>query len=121
MKFSTIRPAKEQALHARMRGLGIRGKDLKERFIHARGHGGQNVNKVSTAVYLKHLPTGIEVKVDKDRSQGVNRFLARRLLVERLEKEILGKRTAQEIEAEKICKQKARRKRKGKRRYLSNG
>ena len=68
-----------------MEGLGIQESDIVERFIRSSGHGGQNVNKVSTCVYLKHLPTGIEVKCQQERYQAANRFFARRLLVQKIE------------------------------------
>ena len=68
-----------------MEELGIFEKDIDEKFVRSSGHGGQNVNKTSTCVYLKHVPTGIEVKCMKDRSQSINRFLARRELVKKIE------------------------------------
>jgi len=76
---------KEQWLRRQMETLGIREEDLEEKFVRASGRGGQKVNKTSSCVYLKHLPTGIEVKCMKDRSQSLNRFLARRELVKRME------------------------------------
>ena len=106
-----VREDKEKALLDRMKALGIQDKDLEEKFIRSGGPGGQNINKTSTCVYLKHIPSGIEVKVQKDRSQAVNRFLARRLLADRYEKEVLEKPTDHDKEIKKIKKQKARRKR----------
>ena len=71
---------KNRWLQAKMEALGVREKDLEEKFIRSSGRGGQKVNKTSSCVYLKHVPTGIEVKCMKDRSQSLNRFLARREL-----------------------------------------
>jgi len=64
----------------RLRELGLRREDLVEKFIRSAGKGGQNVNKTSTCVYLKHLPTGIEVKCQQERSQAMNRITALELL-----------------------------------------
>ncbi len=105
---------KEKALLEKMRALGIREEDLDETFVRSGGPGGQNVNKVATCVQLKHIPTGISVKVQKDRSQGVNRFLARREIVYRIEQKLYGIASPAEIEREKLRKQKRRRKRKTK-------
>ncbi|MEI8356729.1 MAG: peptide chain release factor-like protein [Deltaproteobacteria bacterium] len=92
-----------------MKSLDLREEDIEEKFIHSSGKGGQHVNKTSTCVYLKHLPTGLEVKCMKERSQSVNRFLARRELVEKIES-LSGIRTLHEIRDEKLRKQKAKRK-----------
>jgi peptide chain release factor len=69
---------------ARLRELGLRREDLVEKFIRSAGKGGQNVNKTSTCVYLKHLPTGIEVKCQQERSQAMNRIAALELLARKI-------------------------------------
>lgn len=99
---------KNKWLREKMEALGIHEKDIKEKFIRSSGKGGQKVNKTATCVYLKHIPTGIEVKCMKDRSQSINRFLARRELVDRIEK-LSGKKTDEDIKKEKMRKQKAKR------------
>ncbi|MCL5062607.1 MAG: peptide chain release factor-like protein [Nitrospirae bacterium] len=104
---------KNKWLKEKMESLGIHESDIEEKFIRSSGKGGQNVNKTATCVYLKHIPTGIEVKCMKDRSQSVNRFLARRELAERVEG-LLGKKTREDIKKEKIKKQKAKRKKRAK-------
>ena len=89
--------------------LGIREEDLEEKFVRSSGKGGQHVNKTSTCVWLKHLPTGVEVKCMAERSQSMNRFLARRELLERIEA-LAGLPTKRDLAAAKIRKQKAKRK-----------
>jgi peptide chain release factor len=111
---------KQEELIARMKELNIREEDLVEKFILGRGPGGQKVNKTASCVYVKHLPSGIEIKCSKERSQEMNRFLARRELCERLEKELFGIKTAKEKQIEKIKKQKKRKDRKTKRKLLQN-
>jgi len=100
---------KNNWLSEKMEALGIRERDLEERFIRSSGPGGQKVNKTSTCVYLKHLPSGLEVKCMKERNQSINRFLARRELAEKIER-MLGQPTAEDLRREKIRKQKLRRK-----------
>lgn len=80
-----VSPAKIAALEARMRKHGIREADLEESFIRSGGKGGQNVNKVSTAVRLSHQDSGIEIKCMKHRTQGMNRYAARILLCDKIE------------------------------------
>lgn len=100
---------KERALLEKMEHLGIREEDIVERFIRSRGHGGQNVNKVSTCVYLKHLPTGIEVKCQQERYQALNRFFARRILIQKIEDQVLGRESAEQQRIAKIKRQKRKR------------
>ncbi len=109
-----VSPEKEEALLKKMDELGVKESDLDEKFIRSGGPGGQNVNKVATCVQLKHLPTGITVKIQKDRTQGVNRFLARRSLLSKIEEQLSGKPTKEQLKVQKIQKQKKRRKRKTK-------
>jgi protein subunit release factor B len=105
---------KEEELLKKMDQLGVKEADIDEKFIRSGGPGGQNVNKVATCVQLKHLPTGITVKIQKDRTQGVNRFLARRSLLSKIEERVSGKPAKEQIKIQKIQKQKKRRKRKTK-------
>ncbi|MCX8109844.1 MAG: peptide chain release factor-like protein [Syntrophorhabdaceae bacterium] len=114
-----ISPEKERALQDKMERLGIRDEDIIEKFIRSGGPGGQNVNKTSTCVYLKHLPTGIEVKCQSERSQALNRFLARRRLVEKIESMILGRESEKQRMIEKIKRQKRRRSKRAKEKVLA--
>lgn len=108
---------KSKWLKEKMEALGIREEDIEERFIRSSGRGGQKVNKTSTCVYLKHKPTGIEVKYMRERSQALNRFLARRELVARIEKLYHGV-SEEDIKRIKIKKQKAKRAKRSKLKYL---
>jgi len=114
-----VSPEKEAELRARLERLGAHESDLIERFVRSSGPGGQNVNKTSTAVYLKHVPSGLEVKAQTARSQGLNRFLARRRLAELLEARQKGERTAAQERAFKLRKQKRRRSRRAKEKVLA--
>jgi protein subunit release factor B len=104
-----VSPEKERALEARLRTLQIHEEDLEETFIRSSGPGGQHVNKTSTCVRLVHQPTGLSVKVQSSRSQGLNRFLARRLLADRLEQQLRGAESPQTLQRDKIRRQKQRR------------
>jgi peptide chain release factor len=108
-----VSPEKERALEARMQALKISEEDLEETFIRSSGPGGQHVNKTSTCVRLSHRPTGLSVKVQHSRSQGLNRFLARRLLADRLE-QLRGGESAPDQQRDKIRRQKQRRARRTK-------
>ncbi len=109
---------KQRALIAKMEKLGIREEDLVEKFIRSGGAGGQNVNKVATCVYLKHVPTGIEVKEQRERSQAMNRFLARRTLADKIETIVAGKKSEEQQKREKIRRQKRKRSKRAKEKIL---
>jgi protein subunit release factor B len=109
---------KAKALEERMERLGIKEPDILERFVRSQGHGGQKVNKTSTCVYLKHLPTGIEVKCQQERSQSLNRFIARRILAEKIEDMILGEESEKQQRIEKIKRQKRKRSKRAKEKVL---
>jgi protein subunit release factor B len=115
-----VGPDKESALAERMERLGIREEDLVEKFVRSGGRGGQNVNKVATCVYLKHLPSGTEVKCQQERSQALNRFLARRILADKVEAAILGRASAEEKRIAKIRRQKRKRSRRAKEKMLAD-
>jgi len=115
-----ISPGKEEALLRKMEGLGIRESDLMEKFVRSGGRGGQNVNKVSTCVYLKHLPTGIEVKCQQERSQALNRYLARRILADKVERLILGRKSEEEQRIAKIRRQKRKRSKRAQEKILAD-
>lgn len=117
LKFG-VREEKERVLEEEMRKFNVREEDLIERFIRASGPGGQKINKTSTCVYLKHLPTGFEVKMQKARSQALNRFLARRQLVRKIKNQILGKESEEERRRQKIRRAKRKRSKRAKERML---
>jgi len=116
MLLFPVSEEKNRWLKERMETLGIYEKDIEEQFIRSSGSGGQKVNKTSTCVYLKHIPTGIEVKWMEERSQSLNRFLARRELVRRVER-MSGQLTSEEIRIEKAKRQKLKRKKRAKLKY----
>jgi peptide chain release factor len=109
---------KEKGLAEKMERLGIKESDLIERFVRSGGHGGQNVNKVSTCVYLKHIPSGVEVKCQQERSQALNRFLARRILTNKIEEMLLGRQSAERQRIERIKRQKRKRSRRAQEKVL---
>lgn len=111
--------SKERVLKEKMVRLGVRECDIVESFIRSSGPGGQNVNKVATSVYLKHIPSGIEVKCGKERSQALNRFLARRILVNKIEAVVLGRASEERKRIEKIRRQKRKRSKRAKEKMLA--
>lgn len=101
---------KNRWLRLKMAELQVREEDLEETFVRSSGKGGQHVNKTSTCVQLLHRPTGISVSASRERSQSVNRFLARRELLERIEAKS-GVLTGEMKRVERLRKQKDRRRR----------
>lgn len=106
-----VSPEKMYALLERMARFGIREADLDERFVKGGGAGGQKINKTSSCVWLRHRPSGIEIKCQWERSQALNRFLARRELCDQLEAKQRGALSAKQQAMEKIRRQKRRRSR----------
>ncbi len=116
MTVFAVSEEKNRRLAEQMAALGIFEKDIVEKFIRSSGHGGQNLNKTASCVYLRHVPTGIEIKCMEDRSQSVNRFLARRELVERISR-LSGRPVERDARKERALKQKLRRKRRSRIKY----
>ena len=120
MSAFPVSPEKESQLAIRMASLAVREADSEESFVRSGGHGGQNVNKVSTCVQLTHLPTGVSVKCQETRQQGLNRYIARRLLLDKIEEKQKGFVASQRAEIEKIRRQKRKRSRRAKARMLAD-
>ncbi|MBU1113260.1 MAG: peptide chain release factor-like protein [Candidatus Omnitrophica bacterium] len=109
---------KAKTIKEKMARLKIRESDFKEHFLRAGGRGGQKLNKTSSCVYLKHLPTGIEVKCQQERSQALNRFFARRILIEKIETLVLKEKSEKNKQIEKIRRQKRKRSKRAKEKIL---
>ena len=120
MSAYPVSPEKEAQLARRMAALGVREADIEETFVRSGGHGGQNVNKTATCVMLLHGPTRLQVKCQTTRSQGLNRYLARRLLLDKIEALKKGYVDAERARVEKIRRQKRRRSRRATQRMLDN-
>ncbi len=118
MNIYPVSETKQQGLESKMARLGIRDEDLEESFVRSGGAGGQNVNKVSTCVVLRHRPTGVFVKCQKERTQAMNRYWARRMLTEKLEAQILGRESEAAQKIAKIRRQKRKRSRRAKDKML---
>jgi protein subunit release factor B len=115
----TVSPEKEAELRERMERLGVREEEFRETFVRSSGPGGQKVNKTSSCVQLLHLPTGLAVKCQRERSQALNRFLARRLLLDRIERLQTGLVSAERQRIEKVRRQKRRRSRRAQEKILA--
>jgi protein subunit release factor B len=115
-----VSPEKEDHLARRMADLGVREVDIQETFVRSGGHGGQNVNKNATCVMLLHVPTQLRVKCQTTRHQGLNRFLARRLLLDKIEARRKGYADARRDAIEKVRRQKRRRSRRAIQRMLAD-
>ena len=110
---------KETQLAERMAALGVREADIEESFVRSGGHGGQNVNKTSTCVMLLHRPTGLQVKCQETRQQGLNRFIARKLLLDKIESMRRERAAKERARFEKLRRQKRPRSRAAKERMLA--
>jgi protein subunit release factor B len=119
MGMFPVSMAKEEELKAKMAALDIREADMEESFVRSGGKGGQKVNKTSTCVYLKHLPTGIEVKCQEERSQALNRYRARLILVKKIGELVEGRESEAQMLREKIRRQKRKRSKRAKEKMLA--
>lgn len=116
-----VNPKKEAELLRRMEALGVRETDLDERFVKAGGSGGQKLNKTSSCVVIEHKPTGIRVRCDRERSQSINRFIARRELCDKIEAQTPEGKERAATEAERAKKKKADRARKSRKKHAPRG
>lgn len=113
-------PEKSSALEQRMESLGIDPADLLEKFVRGSGAGGQKINKTSNCVFLKHMPSGIAIKCQIERSREMNRFLARRELCDQIDAIANGKASAKSQAIEKLRRQKRQRSRRSKQRSVAD-
>ncbi|MBI1996303.1 MAG: peptide chain release factor-like protein [Deltaproteobacteria bacterium] len=120
MALNIVSPSKEKSLLERMQALGVREQDIEEQFVRSSGAGGQKVNKASSCVVLHHGPTGVRVKCQQERSQALNRFLARRILLDKIETKLKGAESAEQQEIARIRRQKRKRSRRAKLKLLAD-
>jgi len=118
MNIYPVSEKTQQGLAGKMERLGIREQDLEESFVRSGGPGGQNVNKLSTCVVLKYKPTGLIIKCQKERTQAMNRYWARRMLADKLEAQILGRQSEAAQRISNIRRQKRKRSRRAKNKIL---
>ena len=114
-----VSSAKEAVIAQRMLELGVSESDIEETFVRSSGPGGQKVNKTSSCVYLLHIPTGLAVKCQRERSQSLNRYLARRLLLDKIERTQKGFVEEEREKIEKIRRQKRKRSKRAKEKILT--
>ncbi len=120
MNEGSIPLEQNDPLTQRMAALGVKEADLEESFVRSGGHGGQNVNKVSTCVMLVHRPSGLQVKCQESRQQGLNRIAARRMLLDKIEAQRREKAAAERAQIEKARRQKRKRSQGAKNRMLAD-
>ncbi len=120
MALNIVSSGKEKSLLERMQALGVREQDIEEQFVRSSGAGGQKVNKTASCVVLHHRPTGIRVKCQQERSQALNRFLARRILLDKIETKLRGAESAEQQEIARIRRQKRKRSRRAKLKLLAD-
>lgn len=116
----SISKEKEKALIMLMEKLGVKEEDLIEKFIIGSGKGGQKINKTASCVYLKHIPSKIEVKCQINRSQALNRYMARQEICKQIAEKIHGEKTKRAKKLDKIRRQKQRRSRRLKAKILED-
>ena len=120
MSFFNVSPKKERELMERMKQLNVSEDDIEESFSRSSGPGGQKTNKTSTCVFLRHTPTGITVKCQEERSQSLNRFFARRRLLDQVERSKKGFVAEEKKRIDKIRQQKRKRAKRTKEKTLAN-
>jgi len=120
MSLFNVSASKEKVLLDRMKKLGVAEKDIEETFVRSSGPGGQKVNKSSSCVFIRHIPTGLSVKYQRERSQALNRFLARRLLLDKIERMQKGLVSREQERIEKIRRQKRKRSKRAKDKMLAD-
>ncbi len=116
----SISTEKENAITARMQELCVSDNDFEETFVRSSGPGGQKVNKSSSCVYLVHIPTGLSVKCQRERFQSLNRYLARKLLLDKIERLQKGFIAKEKETLEKIRRQKRKRSKRAKEKILTD-
>src|SRR3954468_7510176 len=120
MSSIPISETTDDEFRKRLATLGVRESDIEESFVRSGGHGGQNVNKTSTCVMLLHRPSGLQVKCQTSRHQALNRSIARRLLLDKIESVHRQRVTAERARLEKLRRQKRGRSKGAKKRMLAD-